>query len=353
MRVSRLIAQRGAMSRRQADAAIAQGRVTVDASPARVGDVASSDADIVVDGRHVRASGASDPIIWLAYKKRGEAVERERSSGRDGPPSVFSRLNLGRHACAVGRLDVNSEGLLVLTSCGMLARAMEHPDLGGLKRVYDVTVNGFVTPNKIAAMRRGVTVDKVRYKPLTVAIRDARPKRATLTLTCREGKNRMIRRICDHLRLRVSRLRRVAFGPFSLRRHLPDRFAVVEARVPASLRRLVDDDIAIPIAALRAMMTLKLPCSPRQPALLDDGERAVDGDAHVQIAAGEHEDLEARGLARLQLLVDAALLLGRQAEDEPVLRDRVGRAEAREGRCLLYTSPSPRDKRQSRMPSSA
>ena len=235
MRVSRLIAQRGAMSRRQADAAIAQGRVTVDASPARVGDVASSDAAIIVDGRHVRASGASDPIIWLAYKKRGEAVERERSSGRDGPPSVFSRLNLGRHACAVGRLDVNSEGLLVLTSCGMLARAMEHPDLGGLKRVYDVTVNGFVTPNKIAAMRRGVTVDKVRYKPLTVAIRDARPKRATLTLTCREGKNRMIRRICDHLRLRVSRLRRVGFGPFRVGQ-LPDQNTVVRVPVPRRLR---------------------------------------------------------------------------------------------------------------------
>jgi 23S rRNA pseudouridine2605 synthase len=235
MRVSRLIAQRGAMSRRQADVAIAQGRVTVDASPARVGDVASSDAAIVVDGRHVRASGASDPIIWLAYKKRGEAVERERSSGRDGPPSVFSRLNLGRHACAVGRLDVNSEGLLVLTSCGMLARAMEHPDLGGLKRVYDVTVNGFVTPNKIAAMRRGVTVDKVRYQPLTVAIRDARPKRATLTLTCREGKNRMIRRICDHLRLRVSRLRRVGFGPFRVGQ-LPDQNTVVRVPVPRRLR---------------------------------------------------------------------------------------------------------------------
>ena len=61
-------------------------------------------------------------------------------------------------------------------------------------------------------------------------------------LQCREGKNRMIRRICDHLRLRVSRLRRIAFGPFSLRKHLPDRFAVVEARVPASLRRLIDDE---------------------------------------------------------------------------------------------------------------
>ena len=94
----------------------------------------------------------------------------------------------------------------------------------------------------LAAMRRGVRVAGVKYAPMRVLVSDARDNRATLELQCREGKNRMIRRICDHLRLRVSRLRRVAFGPFSLRKHLPDRFAVVEARVPASLRRLVDDE---------------------------------------------------------------------------------------------------------------
>ena len=78
-------------------------------------------------------------------------------------------------------------------------------------------------------------MDKGRYKPLTVAIRDARPKRATLTLTCREGKNRMIRRICDHLRLRVSRLRRVGFGPFRVGQ-LPDQNTVVRVPVPKRLR---------------------------------------------------------------------------------------------------------------------
>ena len=199
----------------------------------------SADGEIVARARALEQACLSPRAFWAGVRDASavdfEAVERERSSGRDGPPSVFSRLNLGRHACAVGRLDVNSEGLLVLTSCGMLARAMEHPDLGGLKRVYDVTVNGFVTPNKIAAMRRGVTVYKVRYQPLTVAIRDARPKRATLTLTCREGKNRMIRRICDHLRLRVSRLRRVGFGPFRVGQ-LPDQNTVVRVPVPRRLR---------------------------------------------------------------------------------------------------------------------
>ena len=239
MRVSRLLAQRGAMSRRQADVAIAQGRVTVGGAVVFQGEKAAIDAtEVRVDGRRVDATGPSGapPKVWLAYKKRGEVVAREAAGG---PPSVFSRLGLGRHACAVGRLDVNSEGLLVLTSCGMLARAMEHPDLGGLRRVYEVTVHGYVTPSKIAAMRRGVAVGGVKYKPLRVAISDAREKRALLTITCAEGKNRMIRRIMDHLKLRVSRLKRVKYGPFRVG-SLPDQNTVLSVPLPKGLKALVD-----------------------------------------------------------------------------------------------------------------
>ena len=234
MRVARVVARSGLMSRRQADAALAEGRVRVDGAPASVGDVCAPDARVTVDGRRAAAAPAR---VWLAYKKRGEAVARDDGSG-GGPPSVFRRLGLGRHVVAVGRLDVQSEGLLVLTTCGALARAMEHPRIGALERTYDVKVNGLVTPSKIAAMRRGVTVDRVRYAPLRVAVSDAREKRATLTLTCAEGKNRMIRRICDHLRLRVSRLVRTRFGPFSVAA-LPDRNHVREVRVPRSLRAYV------------------------------------------------------------------------------------------------------------------
>ena len=140
----------------------------------------------------------------------------------------------------MGRLDVNSEGLLVITSCGQLARALEHPEIAGVDRKYDVTVNGLLTPNKIAAMRRGVTVGSVRYKPLKVKISDVRPKRALLSLTCTEGKNRMIRRICDHLRLRVSRLKRTNYGPFSLR-SLPDQNTVISVPVPKSLQKYLPE----------------------------------------------------------------------------------------------------------------
>ena len=244
MRVARVVARSGLMSRRQADAALAEGRVAVDGAPASVGAVCAPDARVTVDGRRAESAPAR---VWLAYKKRGEAVARD-DGARDGPPSVFRRLGLGRHVVAVGRLDVQSEGLLVLTTCGALARAMEHPRIAALDRAYDVRVNGFVTPSKIAAMRRGVRVDRVRYAPLRVAVSDAREKRATLTLTCSEGKNRMIRRICDHLRLRVSRLVRTRFGPFSVAA-LPDKNHIREVRVPKSLREYVGDAGGGPLRA--------------------------------------------------------------------------------------------------------
>ena len=123
--------------------------------------------------RTVRGDG-----VGRRYKRRGEAVAKE--SARDGAPSVFARLNLAPHACAVGRLDVNSEGLLVITSDGALARAMEHPEIGGLERRYEVLVHGRVTPSKVAAFRRGVAVKGVRYKPMATRVVDSRPNRATL-----------------------------------------------------------------------------------------------------------------------------------------------------------------------------
>ena len=237
-RVAKLVARTGAMSRREADAALDAGRITVNNVVASLGDKAPPDARLKLDGRALKAAPTA-PRVWLAYKHKGEQVAKAERGEKI--PSVFSRVRLQPHVCAVGRLDVQSEGLLVLTSCGELARAMELPS-NELRRTYEVIVHGRVTASKLAAMRRGVRVAGVKYAPMRVLVSDARDNRATLELQCREGKNRMIRRICDHLRLRVSRLRRVAFGPFSLRKHVPDRFSVVEARVPASLRRLVDGE---------------------------------------------------------------------------------------------------------------
>lgn len=235
-RVAKLVARTGAMSRREADAALNEGRITVDNMIASLGDRAPQSARIKLDGRAL-PTASKVPQVWLVYKMKGEAVAKAERGEKIA--SVFSRVRLQPHVCAVGRLDVQSEGLLVLTSCGELARAMELPQ-NELTRTYEVIVHGRVTPSKIAALRRGVRVEGVKYAPMHVTVADARDNRATLELKCREGKNRMIRRICDHLRLRVSRLRRVAFGPYSLRKHLPERMAIVEARIPPMLQRIVD-----------------------------------------------------------------------------------------------------------------
>lgn len=173
--------------------------------------------------------------MFLAYKKRGELVTRPDTDDR---PSVFSRLGFGRHIAAIGRLDYHSEGLLVLTTCGMLARCLEHPDIGALVRIYNVTTKGIVTPNKLTAMRRGVRVDGVKYQPFEVRVLETGPHRTVFQFKCTEGKNRMIRRICDHLRLRVTKLVRTNFGPFSLENIKRD-YAATEVRVPSSLLDLV------------------------------------------------------------------------------------------------------------------
>lgn len=180
-------------------------------------------------------SAGAKPRVFLAYKRRGELVTRPDTDDR---PSVFSRLGFGRHIAAIGRLDYQSEGLLVLTTCGMLARCLEHPDIGALVRIYNVTTKGIVTPNKLTAMRRGVRIDGLKYRPLEVRVLETGPDRTVFQFKCTEGKNRMIRRICDHLRLRVTKLVRTNFGPFSLE-NMKRHFAATEVRVPSSLLDLV------------------------------------------------------------------------------------------------------------------
>lgn len=214
MRVARILARAGRCSRREADVAIAEGRVVVNGVKAHVGQVvdAATKPAIDMDGRRV-PSIEEKPRVFLAYKRRGELVTRE---GTDDRPSIFARLQIGRHVASVGRLDYETEGLLVLTTCGMLARGLEHPRLGGVKRVYQVEAKGAITPEKLVAMRRGLTIDKVRYRPLDVKVGRIHDGVTALEVSCSEGKKRMIRNIFQHLRLLVVKLKRTHFGPFSI-----------------------------------------------------------------------------------------------------------------------------------------
>jgi 23S rRNA pseudouridine2605 synthase len=211
-RIAKRLARAGLCSRRDAERWIAEGRVAVDgkvlASPALTVTEAN---DIRVDGKPIPA--AEPARLWRYHKPAGLVTTHRDEQGR---PTVFDRLppELPR-VVSVGRLDLTSEGLLLLTNDGELARALELPARGWLRR-YRVRVHGAVDPARLAALETGVTIDRMSYGPIRAVLDREQGSNAWLTISLHEGKNREIRRVMEHLGLSVSRLIRVAYGPFQL-----------------------------------------------------------------------------------------------------------------------------------------
>jgi 23S rRNA pseudouridine2605 synthase len=211
-RIAKLLARAGLCSRRDAETWIAAGRVAVD------GKVLTSPAlnvppgaVIAVDGKPIPQAEATR--LWRYHKPRGLLTTARDPQGR---PTVFERLpkELPR-VVAVGRLDLGSEGLLLLTNDGDLARTLELPATGWARR-YRVRVHGRVDAAKLEALAKGVTIDGVRYGPVKAALDRQQGANAWVTISLTEGKNREVRRICEHLGWPVSRLIRIAYGPFQL-----------------------------------------------------------------------------------------------------------------------------------------
>ncbi len=211
-RIAKAIARAGLCSRRQAEAWIAAGRVTVNGkvitSPAL--DVRTSDR-IAVDGEALPQRQRTR--LFLYHKPRGLVTTNVDPEGR---PTIFAALpkDLPR-LVTVGRLDINSEGLLLLTNDGGLARVLELPQTAWLRR-YRVRAHGEIAPDRLAALRDGITVDGVRYGSIEAALDRPQGSNVWITFAMREGKNREVRNVLGALGLQVNRLIRVSYGPFQL-----------------------------------------------------------------------------------------------------------------------------------------
>ena len=211
-RIAKVIARAGLASRREAEAWIASGRVAVNgrlvASPAL--NVGARDR-IEVDGQPLPMRERTR--LFLYHKQRGLLTTHADPGGR---PTIFSVLpkELPR-LISVGRLDLNTEGLLLLTNDGGLARALELPATGWLRR-YRVRAHGSVAQAQLDALRRGITIDGVRYGEIEATVDRAQGSNVWLTFAIREGKNREVKNVLGHLGLAVNRLIRVSFGPFRL-----------------------------------------------------------------------------------------------------------------------------------------
>lgn len=253
------MARAGLCSRREAEAWIAAGRVSVNgqaiASPAL--NVSPADR-IEVDGQPLPR--AERTRLFLFHKPRGLVTTNADPQGR---PTIFDALPKGLpRLVTVGRLDLNTEGLLLLTNDGGLARVLEHPNTGWLRR-YRVRAHGKVTQAALDALRPGVTVDGVRYGPIEATLDREQGANIWLTFAIREGKNREVRNVLDHLGLSVNRLIRISFGPFQLGELKPNEIEEVRTR---HLREQLGERIATEAGVDFAGPMSLHPARPERPA---------------------------------------------------------------------------------------
>jgi 23S rRNA pseudouridine2605 synthase len=235
-RIAKVLSRAGIASRREAERMIEAGRVAVNGrvidSPAL--NVGPGDR-ITVDGTPVEAPDR--PRLWLYHKPAGLVTSAADEKGR---PTVFEALPEGMpRVMSVGRLDLNSEGLLLLTNDGGIKRRLELPSTGWLRK-YRVRVKGAPTDADLAPLRQGVEVDGVRYRAMEVRLDRQQGANAWLTIGLREGKNREIRRALGDLGFQVNRLIRVSYGPFRLGELAAGAVEEVRPRVMADQLGLPD-----------------------------------------------------------------------------------------------------------------
>ena len=211
-RIAKVIARIGICSRRDAERMIADGRVTLNGQVLETSAITVAPDDLItVDGTPL--AGPAPTRLWLYHKPKGLVTTNRDEKGR---ATVFDRLpaDLPR-VISVGRLDLNSEGLLLLTNDGELARRLELPKTGWVRR-YRVRVRGRIDEEKLSTLANGIVIDGITYKPISAALEHQAQSNAWLSLALQEGRNREVRKICEHLYWPVMRLIRVSFGPFQL-----------------------------------------------------------------------------------------------------------------------------------------
>lgn len=226
-RIAKVLSRAGVASRREAERMIEAGRISVNGrkidSPAL--NVIETDK-ILLDGKPI---SAPEPArLWLYHKPAGQVTTTRDEKGR---PTIFDNLpeELPR-VMSVGRLDLNSEGLLLLTNDGGIKRRLELPSTGWLRR-YRVRVNGRPADTTFEPLRKGLVVDGERFQPMSVTLDRQQGANAWLTVGLREGRNREIRRSMEDIGLAVNRLIRISYGPFQLGNLKPGAVEEVRRRV--------------------------------------------------------------------------------------------------------------------------
>lgn len=211
-RIAKFLARAGVASRRDSERLISSGRVTLNgvvvAHPATLVDATDT---LAIDGKDIAAPQQTK--LWRYHKPAGLVTTARDPEGR---PTVFAAIPKALpRVISVGRLDINTEGLLLLTNDGELARHLEHP-AQAFSRTYRIRAHGIMTEAALSRLKVGVTIDGVSYRPAMTKVDRQQASNCWLTMTLSEGKNREIKRLLEHIGLRVTRLIRINYGPFQL-----------------------------------------------------------------------------------------------------------------------------------------
>ena len=213
MRIAKKIAESGAASRREAEKLIAEGRVCVDGESVMTPVFFVDDShEITIDDKPI-GKKSETLVVWKMNKPKGYLTTKRDPKGRKTVFDLFPKTN--DRLLYIGRLDYNSEGLLLFTNDGNFSRKLELPSTG-LARSYKVRFHGNLTKEKIEKLKNGVTVDGINYGPIDVKIIKQDKSNNWAILTLKEGKNREIRKVLESLGCIVNRLIRVSYGTVSL-----------------------------------------------------------------------------------------------------------------------------------------
>lgn len=234
-RIQKVLADQGICSRREAERLIATGKVKVNGRPVGLGDKMDPDYDKVsIDGKNVRIVRKRQYTYIMLHKPRGYLTTRSDDRGRKTVMDLVS--DVPAMLRPVGRLDKDSEGLLLMTDDGAFINLLTHPS-GGVGKLYRVTVNPRATEEQVVQMASGVVLDDgVRTQPCVIHVVTDEPGRTVLEITLHEGRNRQIRRMCSAVGLQVVRLKRSAEGPVKLGMLQPGEYRELKKSEVSALR---------------------------------------------------------------------------------------------------------------------
>lgn len=236
IRIHKIIADSGYCSRRKAELLIKQGKVKLNGHPVKLGDKAGYRDIITVDGERIYIPKKKNFIYIMMNKPRGYVTTVSDEQNRKCVMDLFEDMN--ERIYPIGRLDRNSEGLLLFTNDGEFANGIMHPSRH-ISKTYRVTVRPDINDEQLVRLSEGIEIDGKKTLPAVVNVLNKTPGRVVMTITIKEGRNRQIRRMCEAVGLEVARLRRISIGPLKLGMLKPGAYRELTAEELRAIRNAI------------------------------------------------------------------------------------------------------------------